>query len=290
MTDPITGNQSFVPGSLKTPPGLAPRWSTNGGGSHGTTEPASGVNAVGASGTSVDGSTGGQAQSQPPTGGFAAPNAGGDGWEALFIGANVYNVHHHAVYNAVNQIDCHVKSTGATCPGYPATYVFPEAGRPLGTGPNTLLTSFNPAAAVAGTKIYFPAGGEQRHQRGCRVRRREHQHLVRLHGARCRREQQRQLRGADLRRYLDRNEVLLGRRRQGPGLLLRHLRPGRVSGVSPARGRRPWLLRSAPRRPGVPQLGPQGPADQRTLLLDDREARRQGLQADQSDGASAPRR
>ena len=66
MTDPIGANQTFVPGSLQTPPGLSPAWSTNGGGSFASTEPGSGVNAIRAAGTSVDGSTGAQACSALP--------------------------------------------------------------------------------------------------------------------------------------------------------------------------------------------------------------------------------
>lgn len=157
ITDAIGGNQSFVPGSLKTPPGLAPQWSTNGGGTYAGAEPAAGVDAVGATGGIVDGATGGQVQSLPATSGFVAAGAGGDGWEAIFIGANIYNIHHHAGV-AISQIDCHVKTTGANCPGYPATFISQNAGDPLGTGLQTLITSNQPSAMVRGTKIYFPAG------------------------------------------------------------------------------------------------------------------------------------
>src|SRR5689334_15577113 len=52
VTDPITGNQTYVPGSLKTPPGLAPQWSTDGGANWQTSEPGSDVDGVGATGTS----------------------------------------------------------------------------------------------------------------------------------------------------------------------------------------------------------------------------------------------
>jgi uncharacterized repeat protein (TIGR01451 family) len=166
IADPITGNQTFVPGSLVVPPGLSSRWSTDGGATYSTTEPASGVSAIGASGQNIDGSTGSQAVAQPPTTGFNAGTTGGDGFEALFIGGNVYVVHHHRVSSASGgtntMIDCHVKSTGASCPGFPpgGTYASPTPGAAFGTGPDTLDTPASPDAAVdaANGKIYFPAG------------------------------------------------------------------------------------------------------------------------------------
>lgn len=155
ITDPIVGNQTFVPGSLQTSPGLSPQFSTNGGTTYTTSEPPSGVNAVGATGVSVDGSTGAQGFSAAPTSGFVSSAGGGDGFEALFIGANVYNIHHHTAGGP--QVDCHVKATGARCAGgYPA-YVSATAGAPIGTGTNTLFTAQQPDAAISGTKIYFPA-------------------------------------------------------------------------------------------------------------------------------------
>jgi uncharacterized repeat protein (TIGR01451 family) len=154
ITDPITGNQTYVPGSLQTPPGLAPQWSTNGGTSYGTTEPPTGVNAIGATGKNA--ATGTQVTAAPASG-FNTGTPNGDGWEALFVGDNVYNIHHHAS-GAVTQVDCHAKSTGTECPGYPAAYVSPNAGDPLGTGPNTLITALTASGAVAGSKIYFPEG------------------------------------------------------------------------------------------------------------------------------------
>jgi uncharacterized repeat protein (TIGR01451 family) len=158
VTDPLGANQTFVPGSLRVPPGFSPRWSTNGGGSYVPVEPASGVNAIGASGTSVGLSTGSEAVTQPPRGSFVASSGGGDGYEALFIGSDIYNVHHHAGGGTATQIDCHDPSTGLRCSGaYPA-YVSATAGAAFGTGGNTLVTAQNNQADVVGTRIYFPAG------------------------------------------------------------------------------------------------------------------------------------
>jgi hypothetical protein len=158
ITDPITGNQTYVPGSLQTPPGFSPQWSTDGGSSYVTSEPASGVNAVGAAGSSLPGSTGDTAQlGTPPA---AVPASGsGDGWEPLFIGGNVYNVFHSG---NLTPLDCHSVATGVRCPGYP-TYASPTAGDPLGTGPHTpttpsLFSDQFESADVVGTRIYYPVG------------------------------------------------------------------------------------------------------------------------------------
>jgi uncharacterized repeat protein (TIGR01451 family) len=161
ITDPITGNQDYVSGSLQTPPALDPQWSTNGGSSYVTSEPASGVNAIGAKGTSVDGSTGLQDLFSAPLASFNAGNTGGDGWEAMFIGNNIYNVFHHfGPGPQTNELDCHNKTTGAECPGFPVDYVSPNAGDPFGTGPDTLTSAslnngaYNPVTG----EIFWPSG------------------------------------------------------------------------------------------------------------------------------------
>ncbi len=166
ITDPIAGNQAFVSGSLKTPPGVAGQWSTNGGGTYTGTEPASGVNAVGATGQSGPGSTGEQSLFQPPSSGFDAGSSRGDGWEALFIGGNVYNIHHHrpAGSTTLTTLDCHSKTTAAECPGYPVSFVPGTSGQPFSTvgggSADIYDTSYAPSAAVdaATGRIYFPVG------------------------------------------------------------------------------------------------------------------------------------
>jgi uncharacterized repeat protein (TIGR01451 family) len=161
IMDRITGNQTYVPGSLKAPPTLTPRWSTDGGASYVTSEPASGVNAVGATGVSGDESTGAETLFNPPLASFTAGNSNGDGWEALFIGDNLYNIHHHrAAGSAITLIDCHIKTTGAQCPGYPVDYVSPDAGDAFGTGPDVLTnpTYTNAAIDAENGRIFIPVG------------------------------------------------------------------------------------------------------------------------------------
>jgi uncharacterized repeat protein (TIGR01451 family) len=166
LRDVIPANQTFVPGSLQLPPGLSGRWSTNNGATFSTTEPASGVKAVGAVGSTIDGSTGDQVIVQPdPSTGFVGGTGGGDGWEALFVDDNVYNVHHHRAPGGARMIDCHVKATGAICsPTYAGggTFASQVAGDPLGTGADTLTTAGpnNGVADQATGRIYFPAGVE----------------------------------------------------------------------------------------------------------------------------------
>jgi uncharacterized repeat protein (TIGR01451 family) len=163
VTDPISGNQTYVPGSLKVPPTLDPQWSTDGGASYVTSEPGSGVNAVGAKGVSGDESTGEHKIFTPPLASFSAGNSQGDGWEALFIGDNLYNIHHHrAAGSAITLIDCHIKTTGAQCPNYPVDYVSPDAGDAFGTGPDVLTnpTYNNSAVDAANGRIFIPMGTE----------------------------------------------------------------------------------------------------------------------------------
>jgi uncharacterized repeat protein (TIGR01451 family) len=150
MNDPIAGNQAYVPGSLQAPPG----WSA--------TEPSAGSSAVTVSGAAdLDGSTGAADLFSRPLASFAAGSSNGDGFEALFIGDNIYNVHHHrGPSSGLTLLDCHVKATGAQCPGYPVDHVSPNAGDPFGTGPDVLDTPSVANAAVdsAAGKIYVAVG------------------------------------------------------------------------------------------------------------------------------------
>jgi hypothetical protein len=58
--------------------------------------------------------------------------SGGDGWDLAFTPENVYNMYHHYQGDKV-KVDCHVKATGASCPGYPsAISVFPANVRNTG--------------------------------------------------------------------------------------------------------------------------------------------------------------
>jgi uncharacterized repeat protein (TIGR01451 family) len=163
LMDPLGANHTFVSGSLHAPPGFTAGWSTDGGSSYTSTEPSSGVNAIQAVGTSVDGSTGAQSLFSPPLASFNAGASQGDGWEALFVGADIYNVHHHTFQQnsgGATVLDCHVAATGAECPGYPGVgqTVPTTAGTPLGAAQppaQTIVTAFHNNAATYGGRIYF---------------------------------------------------------------------------------------------------------------------------------------
>jgi hypothetical protein len=117
-----------------------------------------------ATGVNGPGSTGSRSPVPPPARGFTAGTSQGDGWEALFVGENVYNVHHHKGpgSSGLTTIDCHVKASGQLCPGYPSLgrYVGAAAGTPFSTGPDTLGTAYAPSADVDAVNghIYFPVG------------------------------------------------------------------------------------------------------------------------------------
>jgi uncharacterized repeat protein (TIGR01451 family) len=120
VTDPVTGNQAYVPGSLQVPPTAKPEWSTNNGATYSDSEPTSGVDAIGVQlGTDVPGSTGVHATLGVPAT-IAAGSSSGDGFNLVSYDGDVYNVFHasypsHGGRDA--EIDCHVLATGARCPG-----------------------------------------------------------------------------------------------------------------------------------------------------------------------------
>src|SRR5919108_225569 len=104
-------------------------------------------------GQSILGSTGKEGVTQPGPAAFQSAASGGDGFEALFVGNLIYNVHHHS---SGNVLDCHDR-TGARCTGYP-TSVSGIAGQPFGTNGQPLTTAQLADASVIGTRIYYPAG------------------------------------------------------------------------------------------------------------------------------------
>ena len=162
ISDAITGDQTFVPGSLTAPPGFTPQWSTNGGSSFVTTEPGSGVNAVGATGREAI-ATGAVSDFPPRRPGYRVVGAG-DGWEALFFAGNVYNVHHHVntspAFPSRPLLECHVVATGAACAGFPANggvFVSSTAGTPFATTPTG--TTATPTTPQSSSSVVDPSTG-----------------------------------------------------------------------------------------------------------------------------------
>ncbi len=126
--------QTFVPGSLDSPPGSTNSWSTDGGASFLPTDQGTATDGVRVVRPDVDAST---TIPAPPAGGFSAAS-GGDGYNVAFFGNNVYTIYHH---NPSSIVDCHDKSTGVRCLGYT----------------NTILgnTGQTPNAVVFGTNLFW---------------------------------------------------------------------------------------------------------------------------------------
>lgn len=174
LIDALQQGQLLQHGSAVAPPGFQLGYSTDGGSTYQNSEPASGVNALSASGTAVPGSTGAAVPIPAPVGTISTNATKGDGYQAIFLNGRVYNVHHHrAAGDTV--IDCHVQQTGAACPSVVSGFAtWPTGGfdvdttsgaafntstaNPFPTG--TPVTSSNPFAYLdaASGRLYIPVG------------------------------------------------------------------------------------------------------------------------------------
>jgi uncharacterized repeat protein (TIGR01451 family) len=159
IADPVGPNQTYVSGSLHVPPGLSPQWSTAGS-SWQSTEPASGVAAVGATGTSGPGLS---AASGPfTTSALSFHTSGGDGYSVEGQGSNVYTVFHHTTGGT--PLFCATLS-GTYCAGWPkppppstapvSTYASTTAGDPLGTGPEGVVTAGINGSFIVDGNLYY---------------------------------------------------------------------------------------------------------------------------------------
>ena len=160
VTDPVGAGQTFVPGSFQAPPGYGRQWSTNHGGSYSGTDQGTATNQVQARATGVpDQGTGSSDAVPAPATNFGVGTVGGDGWETLFYGDDVYNVHHHRGRARTTFFDCHAKSGGVSCPGFPpgGTYASRVPGTPIGHGSDDYLTpeEFRSVISPAG-RMYTP--------------------------------------------------------------------------------------------------------------------------------------
>jgi uncharacterized repeat protein (TIGR01451 family) len=161
VTDPVGAGQTFVPGSLQAPPGYQRQWSTDHGASYSGTDQGAATNQVRATATGVPDQGTGTANGVPaPATNFGVGEVGGDGWETLFYGDDVYNVHHHrGTAGTTTFFDCHAKSGGTSCPGFPpgGTYASAVSGTPIGTGSDDYLTpeEFRSVISPAG-RMYTP--------------------------------------------------------------------------------------------------------------------------------------
>jgi uncharacterized repeat protein (TIGR01451 family) len=160
VTDPVGTGQTFVPGSLQAPPGYREQWSTDGGASYADTDQGTATNQVRVSAEGVpDQSTGATNPIPAPASSFGVGVVGGDGWEAIFYADKVYNVHHHHGAGGTTFFDCHFKSGGQSCPGFPVggTNASITAGTQVGAGPDDYLTPEEARTIVSpGGRMYTP--------------------------------------------------------------------------------------------------------------------------------------
>ncbi|MCB1001278.1 MAG: fibronectin type III domain-containing protein [Acidimicrobiales bacterium] len=118
----------YTAGSAQAPEGWTIQFSTDNGGTWGGSEPnpASGVTDVRATASVTAGAITGYSQlyasstvAPVPSSTFAG-STGGDGWDVFFSDDYVFNIFHHNPSAIV--LDCHLRSTGARCAGYTATF------------------------------------------------------------------------------------------------------------------------------------------------------------------------
>ncbi|GJF30530.1 hypothetical protein KNE206_32300 [Kitasatospora sp. NE20-6] len=140
ITDPISGAgtaQAYVPGSLRTPPGWTPSWSTDGS-TFTPTDPGGAAVAVRAENASAR--PGGTDLGAPllapvrPT----AQSTGGDGFTPILhrtaLGeVESWNIYHHAAA-AARQVVCSSLTTGQPCTGGPWPRPLNSTPGPLGSG------------------------------------------------------------------------------------------------------------------------------------------------------------
>jgi uncharacterized repeat protein (TIGR01451 family) len=169
ITDPIDANEAFVKGSLMVPSGtgLSPQWSTNGGGAFAPNEPASGTNAIGASGLVAPTGLGSTSAFTPISTPTTGNGESGDGFQDFFYNGNVYNLHHHLYPGELSGtgqhltlLSCHVVATGQECPGYGGgVYASSSPGSAfsttLSTDNFTTMSSNWSALDQASGKLYF---------------------------------------------------------------------------------------------------------------------------------------
>ncbi len=150
VTDPIGAGQTFVTGSLQTPPTWTKEYSADGT-TFGTTDLGAGTKAVRSQGDVPSTSTGAAVPVPPPlTSIFQDSATGGDGFRPILFGNDVFNIFHHTVGGGQQIVACTNASTGEPCPGYPKVLTYGDPSQQIST-------SFTPMQFVrADGKMFFP--------------------------------------------------------------------------------------------------------------------------------------
>ncbi len=164
VTDAVTAGQSYVPGSLSTPPGWTPSWSTDGT-TFTATDPGGATTAVRATNPAVSGAgTGVGADLLPPVQ-SGSRSTGGDGFTPVLHHAasgdvEAWNIYHHTGQPA-RLVVCNDLSSGRPCAGGPWPRPLNTTAGPLGSGDTSdVFTTLTPQyvldPARAGV-LYYPA-------------------------------------------------------------------------------------------------------------------------------------
>ena len=150
VTDPIGAGQSFVAGSLQTPPGWSKEYSADGT-TFGTTDLGAATAAVRSQAFVPSTSSGAAVPVPPPlSSAFQESATDGDGFRPILFGNDVFNIFHHTLLGGQETIACTDAATGDACPGYPKVLSY-------GDPPETVSTSFTPMQFIRSDgKMFFP--------------------------------------------------------------------------------------------------------------------------------------
>lgn len=166
ITDPINGApsaQTYVPGSLKVPPGWSPSWSTDGTTFQGSDTGAA-TTAVRAGNPSArQGGTNLSADLLPPLQSVATAT-GGDGYTPILYRAGgkveAWNLFHHSTAPAAVVV-CTDLNTGQACAGGPWPKPINAAPGPLGSGATSDLATASMERIIRdpdhANLVYYPA-------------------------------------------------------------------------------------------------------------------------------------
>ncbi|WP_063352575.1 hypothetical protein [Streptomyces sp. MJM8645] len=174
ITDVIQGGpgstpqtQSYVPNSLKVPPGFSRQWSTNAGTSFTSTDQGAATNAIRATNPVFASPATGQVVQIPPP--FTPINTatGGDGFTPILYTATingmptpeVWNIYHHGASSQAAVV-CTDLLTNGPCPlpdGTPASWPQPLNSAAVGGTSGDLGSTRTPTYVQSGSKLYYAA-------------------------------------------------------------------------------------------------------------------------------------
>ncbi|MFD7829957.1 hypothetical protein, partial [Kitasatospora sp. NPDC059803] len=174
ITDVIQGGpgstpqtQSYVPNSLKVPPGFSRQWSTDAGTSFTSTDQGAATNAIRATNPVFASPATGQVVQIPPP--FTPINTatGGDGFTPILYTATingmptpeVWNIYHHGASSQAAVV-CTDLLTNGPCPlpdGTPASWPQPLNSAAVGGTSGDLGSTRTPTYVQSGSKLYYAA-------------------------------------------------------------------------------------------------------------------------------------